>query len=195
MKFITLLLLFPISLFAQKMTNYSPSIENPYGLINPNAPKEVADYKKLIGICDCLSYRKDSDRKWGEPKKMTWTFKYILNGMAVQDETIKEDGNHTGSIRQFVADSAKWYVHWYSQNTPPTQLPTWKGNKQGDSIVLYKDQKAPNGMDGFSRLIFSEISNEGFTWNGVWTDTSESIEFPFWKIECKKRNRKNGKQH
>jgi ketosteroid isomerase-like protein len=187
MRIFLLSLLFPVALMAQSTYIYEPSSLHPYGSLNPEAPKEVADFAPMIGVCDCLSSARKADRTWGEPQKMTWTFKYIMNGMAVQDETLKEDGSHSGSIRQFIADSSKWYVHWYSNTTPSTILPTWEGNKRGDSIVLYRDQKAPNGMDGKFRLTFKNISENGFNWIGEWVDLTESVVFPTWKIDCVKR--------
>ena len=188
MKLNLLLLFIPVFSISQSVEFYGPSNDNPFGRLNPNAPKEVADYAPLIGICDCVSTTRNPDQSWGTPQKMTWTFKYIMNGMAVQDESYKEDGGHSGSIRQFIADSSKWYVHWFSNNKPSTVLPTWKGGKRGDSIVLYNKQKAPNGLDGFYRLTFSAISEKGFNWIGEWVDTSETFSFPTWKIECVKQN-------
>tara|TARA_R110002073_G_scaffold72537_1_gene177642 strand:- start:672921 stop:673460 length:540 start_codon:yes stop_codon:yes gene_type:complete len=176
-------------LSAQQNTNalYEASNAYPYGRINPKAPKEVADYAPLIGICDCTSQSRNADQTWAKPVKMTWKFKYIMNGMAVQDETLKEDGKHSGSIRQYSKDSAQWNVHYYASATVPTRLPTWTGNKKEDDIVLYRAQKAPNGLDGFFRLTFFEISTNGFNWVGEWVDKTEKIVFPTWKIQCVKR--------
>ena len=53
--------------------------------------------------------------------------------------------------------------------------------------MLYRAQKAPNGMDGFYRLTFSDISKKGFNWIGEWVDTTEKVIFPTWKISCTKR--------
>lgn len=164
---------------------YSVSTANPFGLPNPEAPKEIQDFKDLIGKCNCKSTSRNKDQSWAEPVDMTWEWKYILNGMAVQDETIKADGKHSGSIRQFIADSSKWYVHYYSSNSPSTTLPTWEGSKkENGNIVLYKKQKAPNGTDGYYRLTFYDINSDGYKWVGEWVDTSEKFVFPTWKIEC-----------
>ncbi|MEM6806058.1 MAG: hypothetical protein AAF696_31965, partial [Bacteroidota bacterium] len=114
-------------------------------------------------------------------------FKYIMNGLAVQDETVKEDGTYSGSIRQFNTDSAHWYVHYYSSASTPAPLPTWKGGKEEDKIILYMEQKAPNGAEGFYKVSFSDISEEGFHWLGEWVDKGETFSFPTWKISCKKR--------
>ena len=119
---------------------------------------------------------------------MAWRFKYIMNGMAVQDETLKVDGKHSGSIRQYSADSARWYVHYYSSGVVVPSLGTWEGNMQKDGkIVLYRDQTAPNGMEGYYRLTFYDIAKDGFKWIGEWVDKTEKITFPTWKIDCKKR--------
>jgi ketosteroid isomerase-like protein len=194
MNIFKLLLFIPWISIGQITANYEPSAMHPFGKLNPDAPKELADFSPLIGTCDCISTARKADQTWAAPQRMTWTFKYIMNGMAIQDETIKEDGIHSGSIRQFIADSSRWYVHWYSNTTPSTTLPTWEGSKTGDSIVLYREQKAPNGMDGSYRLTFSDISESGFNWAGEWVDTSETFVFPTWKIVCEKRNPASDKE-
>ncbi len=174
--------------FARAQSEYEPSDAHPYGLKNPSAPEQLDDFKPLIGLCDCDSERRNQDGTWGEPVKMIWKYKYIMNGMAIQDETIKADGKHSGSIRQFNVDSLKWYVHYYASSSAAPSLSTWEGakNKEG-KIILYKPQKAPNGTEGFSKLTFYDISDKGYKWIGEWIDTSETITYPFWKISCIKR--------
>jgi len=54
-------------------------------------------------------------------------------------------------------------------------------------MVLYKEQKAPNGMAGFYKITFSEMTEDGFKWSGDWVNPDESIVYPTWKIECIKR--------
>jgi len=182
---ITLLLLISCSAFAQY--DYDASEAFPFGQANPNEPEQVKDFDALIGECNCKSTTRKPDRSWNEPEDMIWRWKYIMNGMGVQDETLKADGGHSGSIRQFIADSSKWYVHYYSSKSPSTTLSTWTGNKQGNgNIVLYREQKAQNGMDGFFRLTFYDISKTGYKWIGEWVDKSEKIVYPTWKIECEK---------
>lgn len=167
--------------------DYEPSTSNPFGLPNPKAPSEIRDFQPMIGICDCSSSRISKGGNWPEPVRMTWEFKYIMNGMAVQDQTLKEDGSHAGSIRQYNADRNVWYVHNYSSANPSATLGTWQGGKKKNNIVLYKNQKAPNGMEGNYRITFRNISNNGFNWIGEWVNLDESIVFPTWKIECIKR--------
>ena len=111
-----------------------------------------------------------------------------MNGTAVQDEVWRENDMMAGSIRQFNPDSTKWYVSYYTNSSIPTALPSWGGAKnQAGDIVLYRDQKAPNGMDGHSRLTFHHIAATGFHWKGEWVSVDESVVYPFWTISCTKR--------
>lgn len=166
---------------------YEPSDEHPFGLLNPDAPAQTADYAELIGLCDCKSISKNKDGEWAAPVDMVWRFKYIMNGMGVQDETIKSDFKNSGSIRQYSQDSAKWYVHYYTNVAAVPSLPAWSGNREGDEIVLYKDQTAPNGMEGNYKIRFYNISEEGFSWLGAWVTKDESFVLETWKIDCIKR--------
>nr|WP_299338850.1 DUF4440 domain-containing protein [Allomuricauda sp.] len=184
-------LLLPVILVGQ--FEFEPSAEHPFGLPNPEAPKELMDFAPMIGECDCTSQMRKPDQTWAEPEPMVWRFKYIMNGMAVQDETLRKSGTYAGSIRQFIADSTRWYVHYYSHPLASPSLPTWEGNKTEEgNIILHREQKAPNGMDGFYRLTFYEIEDSGFKWVGEWVDKAESIVFPTWKIDCSKGKRNMG---
>lgn len=173
------------SFLAFSQYQYEPSAEHPFGLPNPEAPQQLLDFAPLIGECNCESVMRKPDQTWADPVDMIWRFKYIMNGLAVQDETLKADGGHAGSIRQYIADSTKWYVHFYSSGSPSTTLPSWEGNKNEEgSIVLYREQQAPNGMDGYYKITFSDMNASGFKWAGEWVNEDESIIYPTWKIEC-----------
>jgi hypothetical protein len=180
--FLLFLIIFSSSLCAQN--EYKVSKLFPYGKANPNAPEQIKDYEPMIGLCNCKSTTRKQDGTWNDAEDITWEWKYIMNGTAVQDETLKPDGSHSGSIRQFIKDSSRWYVHWYSSKTPTTTFPVWEGNKKEGKIVLYKEQKAPNGTDGFFRLSFYDMTKTGYRWIGEWVDKEETITYPTWKIDC-----------
>ncbi|NNF83433.1 MAG: hypothetical protein HKM99_11870, partial [Flavobacteriaceae bacterium] len=169
MRLSLLLLLLSINLgIAQQ--EYEASDDFPFGKPNPEAPEEVKDFHPLIGINDCKSKSRKPDGSWNETLDMVWKFRYILNGRGVQDETWIADGKSAGSIRQYIADSSKWYVHYYSSNLPTTALPAWEGEKTEGQIILYKDQKAPNGMEGKYRITFYDLNDDSFKWKGEWVD-------------------------
>ncbi|MCG8372187.1 MAG: hypothetical protein MI700_01570 [Balneolales bacterium] len=182
-----LYILFMIAVSVPAYAQYESSAENPYGKLNPDAPKEVADFAPLIGVSSCSTVARAQDGTWNEPGEMTWKWQYVLNGQAVQDETFTNNGVHAGSIRQFNADSAAWYVHYYSSGSVPSILPAWKGEKNEDGdIILYREQQAPNGMDGFYKINFTDITDSSFEWLGEWVNPDESIKYPVWKISCTK---------
>lgn len=167
---------------------YEPSINAPFGKLNPTAPSQVGDFDKIIGICDCKSLQRNADGTWQDTTTMVWKFKYIMNGTAVQDE-VWRDGNYAGSIRQYQKDSAVWIVTYFSYPAVATAPGVWKGTTTDKgNIILYQNQQAPNGMDGFSKLTFSNISEKGFTWNGEWVNVGETFSYPFWQIWCTKRH-------
>lgn len=178
------LLFLSIHTTVQAQYLYDANDKHPYGQANPEAPEQVKDYEAMIGSCNCKSTTRKQDGTWNDSEDMTWTWSYIMNGTAVQDETLKSDGSHSGSIRQFIKDSSRWYVHWYSSKTPSTTFPVWEGNKKDDKIRLYREQQAPNGADGYFRLTFYDMSKTGYKWIGEWVDKTETTAFPTWKIEC-----------
>ncbi|MEZ4918133.1 MAG: hypothetical protein R2792_03415 [Saprospiraceae bacterium] len=49
-----------LCLLSEGKTEYihEPSAKNPYGTVNPKAPKEMADFAPLIGTCECKSQSK-----------------------------------------------------------------------------------------------------------------------------------------
>ena len=183
---ILIVFLIPSFLFAQ--FEYEVTAEQPFGKANPNAPEQIKDFDELIGNCNCKSTKRKPDGTWNEALAMKWQFKYILNGMAVQDRSLSTDGSHAGSIRQFSADSSRWYVHWFSAKTPSTSLPVWEGNRKDGKITLYRKQNAPNGTEGYFRLTFYDIRKTGFNWVGEWVDLTETVVYPTWKIECVKES-------
>lgn len=189
MKQLTLAALMALSLQAEAsdlIFSYDVSEKHPYGYFNPDAPKEVQQFSALIGEWQCISHRRLDKDNWAEPEAMLWRFKYIMNGMAVQDETLKQDGVHSGSIRQFDEVSKQWQVHYYSMGATTGQLPLWQGGKSGDDLVFMRQQAAPNGMEGFYRLTFSEMTGESYHWQGDWVSTDRSVVYPTWRISCKK---------
>lgn len=176
-----ILTVMPAMLFAQSATEIN------YFKKHPEALPQLDDYAEMIGQCQCKSVRRNADGTWPDTTSMTWQFKYILGGTAVQDETWKADGTYTSSVRQFHPDSARWVVTYYSSSSPSIPASWWTGKeRQGNQLLLYRPQKAPNGMDGYSRLKFYDISEEGYNWIGEWVSMDESFTFPFWKIYCKK---------
>ena len=168
----------------ESLTEYEANAEYPFGRPHPNAPEEIKDFHPVIGAFDCASVQRAQDGTWQDTLSMKWKFKYIMNGHAVQDEVWRDQQMYAGSIRQYHADSSKWYVTYFSYPGVSTKPGTWAGQKEGEDIVLFMDQTAPNGMEGKSRLTFYEMTDEGFSWKGEWVHNTQPIVYPFWMISC-----------
>ncbi len=169
--------------------SYEQSSQSPYGKINPDAPLALADYKLLIGTNHCTSKSIKQDGTWSKPIKMTWIFKYTMNGLAIHDQTFKSDGKHSGSIRQYSPKTDKWYVHYYAVDKI-TSTSLYSGEKKQQNIVLYKQNgtvKTPDGRNAVYRPTFFDITANAFNWVGEWVDevTHESLGAT-WKINCVK---------
>jgi len=171
--FTTTLLAMTFAVSAQY--DYEASGNHPFGRPNPSAPQEIKEYEPIIGQSSCTSKTRNPDGSWQDVVDMSGEFRYIMNGMAVQDHVLKADGLNAGSIRQFNSDSSQWYVHYYAIGSAPAQLPAWAGGKDGANIVLYRDQKAPNGMARDYRITFQDMTEEGFEWRGDWVSKDRSI--------------------
>ncbi|WP_223789850.1 hypothetical protein [Marinicella meishanensis] len=165
---------------------YAVGPQQPHGQLNPAAPKQLADFQPMIGSASCESVVRVDQQTWAEPVAMTWVFQYIMNGMAVQDITLKADGGHSGSIRQYDVANEQWNIHYFSTSTPTPQLPVWTGGKAGERLVFWREQAAPNGMSGHYRLTFYDMTASGYRWIGEWVSEDLSITYPTWKINCKK---------
>jgi hypothetical protein len=164
--------------------SYEPSAAHPFGSPHPDYADQLTDFAPMIGECSCKSVNRQPDGTWIDTISMTWRFKYTLNGTAIMDESWKADGVQSGSMRQYIADSSAWAVTYFSSKNPAATPGVWMGGKDGENVVLYMDQKAPNGMEGVSRLTFYNIDDNGYDWIGEWVSSDGQFVYPFWKIFC-----------
>ncbi|MEO0572707.1 MAG: EthD family reductase [Bacteroidota bacterium] len=135
---------------------------------------------------------KNEQGAWKDTMDLKWNWKYIMNGKGVLDEGwYIQDGirNDFTSIRVFDTINKHWSVTYFATNSqgPPS---TWTGGKVGDKIILKKKQTTKSGP-AESILTFSNISDEGFHWEGKLFFEEKQLSFPFWKIWCVKEKAGN----
>lgn len=176
--------LFSFILLAQDYP-YEVSASYPFGRLNPAGPPQLQDFGHLTGEYRCKSTSRKSQQEWNETQEIIWRWKYIMNGLGIQDETLKPDGSHSGSIRVSDTDSLTWRVHYYTNSTTLPVLSAWTGGLQDNGdIVLTRNQVSPNDLEGFYRITFSAIREEGFEWLGEWVHKEETFVYPTWRISC-----------
>lgn len=168
----------------QELLRYEPDSRNPYGLPNPDAPAELAQFSFMIGQNDCEEERLNSVSGEWDTAQRTWDAHYMMNGFAIRDSG--RSGTATnGNIRMFDPATGQWQVTFFS--APVYGSGVWSGGMDGENMVLKQPQKAlGTDLDGFSRLTFSAISDRSFHWAGEWVSEDGSVVFPFWRISCSK---------
>ena len=179
MRVILVLIVFSINIMAQTGidTTYEPSKEHPFGRLNPNAPTETKEFSFLIGKFECNDrIFNPADGKWYQFGAI-WTGKYFLNGQAIQDN-YWSPAFSASNIRVFDPRTKTWLVSFYRM-PGFANSPSWKGKKEGDTMVMRKGNEK-NG----SRLKFSQISKDGFEWRGE--NLKDGKASLFWTSSCKR---------
>jgi len=163
---------------------YEPNDEYPFGRPNPAAPTELAQFGFIIGANDCDEQRLNNATGDWDNSNRSWDAYYYMNGFAITD--MGRSGSATnGNIRLFDSAEQLWKVTFFSM--PAYSTGTWVGGMEEGNMVLRQAQKAPGtDFDGFSRLTFSNISTNGFDWDGEWESIDGSTVVPFWRMQCQK---------
>lgn len=138
-----------------------------YGVPNPHAPKELAQFAFLIGKWqgEGISQNKEGT---SEPYQMTWVGRYILNGYAIADEA--RIFNEMGTVesifityRFYDRNMNRWIIEVFNvfESTMTQQAPDDLGGVQvkGDSITLMT--RYPNGI---GRESFLNRTKDHFTY-------------------------------
>lgn len=164
---------------------FEPGPAYPYGRPNPEAAPELSQFAFIIGANDCNEERlNQATGEWIENQR-SWDGYYTMNGHAIRD-TGRSGATTNANIRLYDSVTGQWRVTFFSM--PVYGTGTWSGGMEGENMVLRLPQKAPGtDIDGFSTLTFSNISDTGFDWSGVWVSADGEVEFPFWRISCTKR--------
>ena len=161
---------------------YEPTEEFPFGRPNPAAPPEIQQFAFMIGQNDCSEDRLNgATGEWASATR-TWDAYYYMNGYAIRD-TGRSGTTTNGNIRLYDSAAGQWVVTFFAM--PAFGSGVWRGGMEGENMVLRQAQKAPGtDFDGFSRLTFSNISADGFDWDGEWVSADGTVVFPFWRIRC-----------
>lgn len=144
------------------------SKESIYGKLNPNAPKETLQFGQLVGKWNVVSMDSIPNKGWHQ-SKATWTFKYSLEGYAVEDiwyEKIRDSTNNTinigrdyigKNIRIFDPTAQTWSIAWIEngQNTM-NAVYTAKAKSNGDIVMITPNRTA--------EITFSNITPTSFNW-------------------------------
>lgn len=165
-------------------------VEQPFGSVSPNAPRELSHFAFLVG-----RWKFDARLKLANGKSQTfqgtWLGRYILDGYAIADEY-----RMTGSSGEVLVlgtnfrayDSAKkiWNIKWLNalEGTWTDLTTEHFGGARFDGQSVSYVFKAERGAEwAFTRATYKNISKTHFTWLGERSDDGKSWT-EFMVIEC-----------
>ena len=144
--------------------------ETGYGSSNFNAPPELSQFAFIIGEWRCDVRAQGNDGNW-QTYQATWIGRYILDGYVIADEYRMT--NHAGELvvhglnfRSFSVEKKAWVMRWLDATRSfwvelgPEEL---GGVRVSPEMITFHliDKFAP---DAISRVSFSNISADHFTW-------------------------------
>jgi hypothetical protein len=158
--------------------------ETQYGNPNPEAPPELSQFAFIIGKWNCDVRVKAEDGTW-QAYQATWVGRYILDGFVIADEyrmanQAREIVVQGMNFRSYSAEKKTWVMRWLDATRSfwvelgPEELGGVRVNATAITFHLI-DRFAP---DAISRVTFSNISANHFTWREdksldqgrTWTD-------------------------
>lgn len=145
----------------------APTIAPPacdYGSPHPDAPAEMAQFDFLIGdyAIEAAAWRNEA---WTPPRpgpRARWNGRYILGGMAIQDEWFDPDPGLDPSsprgvnVRMWDADAGEWDMMWI--HTSGKQVLDLRAAMVDDVLTMW--QIYPEGVD--SRSTFHRLSPDSW---------------------------------
>jgi hypothetical protein len=184
------LLISPALVSATAKEDVMEQIEQHFGTLNPNAPRDLSHFAFLIGRWKFDAKLKLADGEW-QTFHGTWLGHYILDGYAIADEyrMIGSSGELIVLGMNFrVYDSAKqvWNIKWLNalEGTWTDLTSEQFGGARFDGQSVTYVFKAERGAQWpFTRATYTNISKTHFTWLGDKSDDGKSWT-EFMVIEC-----------
>ena len=133
-----------------------------YGTLSPTAPVETEHWGQLAGAWQCVV----STPAGGDStttSEATWTWRYVLDGHAVQDVYASRSSAFRGTgLRIYHPHRGEWEISWIanSQTTDSTsRVSQFTATSTRDEVVM----RRANG-DPTWRTVFHDIQRDRFSW-------------------------------
>ncbi|WP_299525928.1 YciI family protein, partial [Winogradskyella sp.] len=140
------------------------SVNEDYGKLNANAPKETLQYGQLVGKWDVEVLNLTKEGNWTKGKA-TWVFKYVMGGYAVQDywtQLAKPNDDNSkdyfgSNIRIYNPDKEEWKTVWLESDSNNMQGVWTSYTNENNEIILHDDTKKWETK-------FYNITKDSFDW-------------------------------
>lgn len=139
------------------------------GARNPDTPDEILLFGRLAGAWDVDYWEIRSDGTFPEePTPTLWTFRWILDGRAIQDHWIspapsepagEEPRDHGTGLRTYDPGEDRWEVAWVSAKHP--SVTTFEARPEGDGGIVMLGEHATGH---WSRTTFHGVEADRFSW-------------------------------
>jgi hypothetical protein len=137
-----------------------------FGRLNPLAPPETEHWGRLAGVWSCTIPTTTPDGAPGQ-SRATWTWRYILDGHAVQDVYVGHRGQgqpdfYGTGVRIYHPGTETWEISWIA-NSPSTgiapRITRFTATSEGGDIVMRRAEGDPEW-----RVVFHDIGDDTFAW-------------------------------
>ena len=140
-----------------------PAIAPPdFGTLNPTAPPETRHWGQLAGVWGCV-VSTPADGGPVTESTATWTWRYILDGHAVQDVYASGTSSFRGTgTRIYHSSTASWEISWTANSPPAAGVPRitrFTATSTDNEVVMRRGNGDPNW-----RTVFYDIGPERFAW-------------------------------
>jgi hypothetical protein len=149
------------------------------GSAHAQAPEELAQFGRLVGIWDAQQEVRAADGSWVPGAPALWVWKYTLGGFATQDlwlHTTENLPSYLASLgrpymltglRIFEVSSGQWRVAWAANGagqSPGADFGTFDAPARDNDMVLEDESSF-----GKQRVTFSDITDDSFVWTSEYS--------------------------
>ena len=140
-----------------------------FGNLNPKAPPETIQFGQLVGKWNCTAQDLLPDSTWHK-SKATWTFKYTLDGFAIEDTWVEKVSDSTKdsmrlgrdftgiNMRLYNPQQEKWQCVWLD-NRQNTISSVWQATYDKNKKAIIMSDNSENW-----KITFFNMSETNFDW-------------------------------
>ena len=154
------------------------------GQPHPEAPAEIAQFGRLVGIWKAQAEMKAQDGSWIAGAEAVWIWKYALGGFATRDLWIHPEDHlpvYLGalgrsylltSLRLLEVGTGQWQIAWAANGAGKAggaDFGTFTAKAAGDDMVL-----TGSSVFGQQRVTFSKITETSFQWLSEYSQDGEA---------------------
>jgi hypothetical protein len=140
----------------------------------------------MIGRFSCeLEYRKLEEGSWVVARRgtATWEARYVLDGHAILDEFIDDEGSAAVNVRIYSTEEHRWKIHAVAVEQPAGGI--HNASLVEGAMVMDVVRETPTGFEYTQRYSFRREDEDRYRWtNEVLGSDGASVTLDV--IECRR---------